>query len=214
MPEWRDIVRERVGPLGLEPDREAEIVTELSNHEEDVFDALRGSGLSEPEAAAAALGAVLDWNELSREIRSAELEEVPMRQRMRSIWLPGLITGTLAWGVFWLLETSGVRPRVFWWNREVMMFSLAWTSILPIIGAVGAYSSRRWGGHRTELVLAGLFPSLVLAILFCIGVALRGILAENSIPTSTIAVGLLCWVIIPAMALLAGVLPFIRQSSS
>ena len=125
-----------------------------------------------------------------------------MKQRVRSVWLPGLITGALAWGVFWLLETFGVRPRVFWWNHDVMMFSLVWTLTLPIIGAVGAHTSRQGGGHRSELILVGLFPSLVLAILFCTGLTLRGILAESSIPLSTVAVGLLCWVIVPAVALL------------
>jgi hypothetical protein len=211
MPEWIEIVRERIGALGLEPEREAEIVAELSNHQEDVFEEWRRRGLSEEEAAARVLLAVSDWQELGREIQSAELEEVPMKRRIRSVWLPGLITGALAWGVFWLLETSGVRPRVFWWNHEVMMFSLPWTLTLPIIGALGAYSSRRRGGQRSELILAALFPPLVLAILFCIGLALRGILAESSIPLSTIAVGLLSWVIVPAVALLAGVLPFMRQ---
>lgn len=211
MPDWIEIVKERIGALGLEPEREAEIVAELSHHQEDAFEEWRGRGLSEQESAARALLAVSNWHELGREIRSAELEEVPMKQRIRSIWLPGLVTGTLAWGLYWLLETWGVPPRVFWWNNEVVMFSLAWTAILPIVGAFGAYSSRRWGGQRPELLLVGLFPSVALAVLFCIGVAARGILAESSIPLSTLAVGLLCWVIIPGVALLAGVLPFVAQ---
>jgi hypothetical protein len=210
MPEWVEILRERIGVLGLDRRREAEILTELANHHEDLFDEWRRRGLSEEEAVARTL-AVSDWQALIREIRSVELEEVSMVQRIQRVWLPGLITGTLCWGFYWLLETSGVRPSIFWWNHNPLFLSIPWSCSLPFIGALGAYSSRRAGGKTPELVLAVLFPVIALTVLFCLGLTLRVVIEHDSVPLSDIAVELLFWVIIPGMALLVGLLPFVPK---
>ncbi|HEX5886864.1 MAG TPA: permease prefix domain 1-containing protein, partial [Pyrinomonadaceae bacterium] len=54
MPEWKEEVRKRLSGLKLPPAQEAEIVEELAQHLEDVYErALRG-GASEFEARRAA----------------------------------------------------------------------------------------------------------------------------------------------------------------
>ena len=50
MPDWRPDLRERLASVRLSPEREAEIVEELSQHLEDRYDELVASGLA-PEAA-------------------------------------------------------------------------------------------------------------------------------------------------------------------
>ncbi|HEU5181439.1 MAG TPA: ABC transporter permease, partial [Candidatus Polarisedimenticolia bacterium] len=59
---WKDEVRRRLQSLRLRPEREVEIVEELSQHLEDRYEALRAEGLAEPEARQAAL-AELDRGE-------------------------------------------------------------------------------------------------------------------------------------------------------
>src|SRR5258708_2987216 len=58
MPEWKQLVRDRLQGLQLEGAREAEIVDELSQHLEDRYDALRSTGLPEAEAHRQALDEV------------------------------------------------------------------------------------------------------------------------------------------------------------
>jgi putative ABC transport system permease protein len=50
MPEWKQIIRERLQGSKLDGAREAEIVDELAQHLEDRYDALRSAGASEWDA--------------------------------------------------------------------------------------------------------------------------------------------------------------------
>lgn len=201
MRDWAETLRERLGALGLDPERESEILEELANHFEDCFD--------NDERTARALFERSDWKELRHEIRRAELEEVPMNQRTRSIWLPGLLTGALAWGLFWVLETTGMHPNVFWWGEAPMMFFLPWTLSLPFIGALGAASSRRQGGRTRERLLAALFPAVAFIIFTAVAVAIRWVNGWAPMPPLTVALTLLGWVGVPTIALLVGALPFV-----
>ena len=55
MRDFRALVRARLGPLPLDPAREAEIVDELAQHAADHFEELVAGGMSEDEALASAL---------------------------------------------------------------------------------------------------------------------------------------------------------------
>jgi hypothetical protein len=198
MRDWRETLRERLGSLGLDPERESEILEELASHFEDC---------SAPDALA--LLERSDWRELRHEIRRVELEEVPMTQRTRSLWLPGLLTGALAWGLFRVLETVGVDPNVFWWREAPMMFFLPWTLALPFIGALGAHSSRAKGGRIGERLLAAVFPAIAFSVFTAVAVAIRWVNGSIPIPPVTVLFVLLSWVVVPAVALLVGALPFV-----
>ena len=55
MPDWKQQVRSRLGGSGLSPEHEAEVVEELAQHLEDIYErALRG-GATREEAVRAAL---------------------------------------------------------------------------------------------------------------------------------------------------------------
>lgn len=56
MPEWSRFLRRRLADLRLRPEREAEIVEELSQHAEDRYEDLLRQGAAEPEAVRGALG--------------------------------------------------------------------------------------------------------------------------------------------------------------
>ncbi len=74
MRDWRRHVRDRLPPLRLPPEREAEIVDELALQlEQDCADAVAG-GASERDAAERALARFPAWEALAAEIEAAELE--------------------------------------------------------------------------------------------------------------------------------------------
>jgi len=210
MPDWRGLVKSRLGRLRLSPQRESEIVAELADHFEDLSEEGISRGLSEGAAVVRALAEVRDWDQLRRDIRRAELEEVVMKHRMMSVWLPGLLTGALAWLLPVFLQPFGLHPREF--GPGLAIF-LPWTLALLPIGALGAYGSRWAGGNAREMTLAGIFPVLVtaavLVLIFPVGLIVDVIMYGNvslSTMLSGFASSVLSWVIIPGVALLAGAL--------
>jgi putative ABC transport system permease protein len=76
MPDWKDEIRSRLNRAGLLLAREADIVEELSQHLDDRCQELRRSGLSEEEAARAAL-AELSEEELRKQFSRPEYVAIP-----------------------------------------------------------------------------------------------------------------------------------------
>lgn len=85
MPDWKEEVRRRLARLNLEPAREAEIVEELAQHLDDVYERSLKAGLSEAEAKRAALKE-LAVTELQREMRRSQkpASEAPVAGRGRT----------------------------------------------------------------------------------------------------------------------------------
>ncbi len=55
MSDWKALVRARIGPLPVDPAREADIVDELAQHVAEHYADLIAAGMSEADAMAAAL---------------------------------------------------------------------------------------------------------------------------------------------------------------
>jgi len=72
MPEWKQIIREKLAGLDLDPRREADIVEELAQDLEDRFREAVARGSNEAEARAAALAELHDSQLLAHEIHRAE----------------------------------------------------------------------------------------------------------------------------------------------
>ncbi len=214
MPDWREFVKNHLGSLGLDPRREAEIVLELASHYEDICEDSTDCCLPGDAALARASEEVRDWKAFRREIRRAELEEEPMNHRTKSLWLPGFVTGALAWLLYSLLEALGVHPRILIINNPPLFIFLPWMLALPFLGALGALGSRRAGGNSREMILAGIFPVLAMTALFLLisPVAFTvDMIMRGNVPLplllSGLASAMLGWVVIPGAALLAGALP-------
>ena len=77
MPDWRQVVRDRLATLKLEGAYEAEVIEELSQYLEDCFDGLRASGIPEPEARRRALAELSDTTLLARQLRRAPRPMLP-----------------------------------------------------------------------------------------------------------------------------------------
>jgi len=222
MPDWREIVRPRLTPLGLDAKREDEVVSELAGHLEDLYEDLVRQGGSESEAAQFALSTAADWDETRREIQVATNEEVIMnyrlgpaeKRRFRTLWLPGACTIALSGILLRLLQMpSAPLPHIFWPQRDMpFVFYWQWLVCLPLIGGIGAYWSRHAGGKLRERALAA--SSTALAWLCFPGVLIPFVLVfqwivhHNALLVPA-ALFLLAWVVLPGAALLLGALPFL-----
>jgi hypothetical protein len=159
MPDWRAYVRDRLGSLRCAQAEKEEIATELAGHLEERYAVLRTEGMSEEEAFARTCALAGNWEELRQGIVLAR-QEGNVHKRVRQIWIPGLVTLVSSWGVLALLIWATVITH----RGE----PLPWLLLLPVIGAAGAYLSRRAGGAGWRVYLAGTFPALAAAIVFLI----------------------------------------------
>lgn len=212
MPDWNALVRRQLRSLGLTPAQQEEVVTELAAHLEDLYEEGRAQGLGESQAVERALDEVADWRRLSQKIRRAKQEE-NMNDRTKGIWVPGLVSLTLAMAFLMILPVTGVQPRFIWMRSgPPLELYTPWLIAQPLFGAIGAYLSRRAGGDRRACLAAGLFPSMVMMVLFCVGFAVSLIVARQLPPISTsAALGQICfWIVLPGLALLVGALPFLK----
>lgn len=89
MPEWNNEIRKRLAGSNLRPEREAEIVEELSEHLQDRYEQLRAEGATDEEAYRGVL-AELDSTDLVPELRTSE-------QTVRHDPIPEGASGTGRW---------------------------------------------------------------------------------------------------------------------
>lgn len=117
--------------------------------------------------------------------------------------------------------------QVMWHNGAALIIYFAWLCTLPFLAALGAHCSRRAGSSRSAQIATGFFPLILFFAIF-IGqydVGYRGtslsFLAMDALPPAHIffvflpvSINLLLnWLVIPGVALLAGVLPFVYANT-
>lgn len=208
MSDWAAWVRERLGSLGLPPQREAEIVSELAHHFEDLNEAARLYKFS--EALARADREVPDWEHLRKQIRRAELEEGRMKHRIQSLWLPGLVSASLAVLALMLVQRYAHPPGMIWFGQIAMPVYPMWLTVLPFIGAAGAFISWRAEGSKSEIFFSTVSLPIVLTALFLAIFPLGLVLDHHAVLTlQGFAVGMLGWVVIPGIHLAIGSAPFV-----
>jgi hypothetical protein len=239
MPDNQGLIRERLGRLGLETRREEEIVRELSEHLADHAAALEARGVARDAAAREALDSVSNWPELRNEILSVETEEATMNYQMtyrtKVLWLPALVALTLSSSLLAIFQFSGLVPRFYWLSKTGMSvhpfftFYLPWLIALPLIGAVAAFWSQRAGGKAIHRLLAALAPPIgmlgfflitpfiTLLVYMLIPLFAKGSghtrvpLTLHAPPMIGVLVVLVSWVLLPAVGLFLGALPFLRK---
>lgn len=212
MPDNQGLIRNRLGKLGLGTRREEEILCELSEHLEDHATALEARGITNDEAHREAINSVSNWPELREEIFAAETEEAIMNYRTKALWLPAYCTFVLNMALWVLLQKTGFRPSFFW--SSLIPIHIPWLIALPIIGAVGAFWSKRAGGKLSYRLLASLAPPIIMlgSLLTILALSL---VSDRHIPLMFKLGGLLtyivAWVLLPSLALFLGAAPFLRK---
>jgi hypothetical protein len=242
MPNHQGLIKARLGKLALGARREEEILRELGDHLEDHAGALEARGMTSDAAAREALRGVEDWSNFRDEICRAENEETTMNfqvtYRTKALWLPALGALTLSSILLAIFQFSGLVPRFYWLNRTGLSmhpfftFYFPWLFALPAIGAVAAFWSQHAGGKAIHRLLAALAPPIgmlgtflifpfltvliyILLPLFRSGAGQQRILPPLHAPPmiGMIAV-IVSWVLLPAIGLALGALPFLRKPKS
>ena len=217
MRDWDVVIRERLSGEAVRG-WSGDVAAELADHLEDSYEELRANGLCESEAVARVLDDI-DWHGLARQMRKAKRSRHAINERTRQLWLPALVSLTLANTVLMVLTRISLGPRMIaslstsWFpGISLMAGYLPWLTVQPVIGALGAYFSYRAGGSRMICLTAGLFPSIVmLGCWTC--VIPPGVLFERHVwvmnHPAYLALGTFAWVVPAATGLFFGCLPFL-----
>ena len=177
MPDWEAHVRRHLAPLSLASNERDEVIEELADHLQESFEQLLAEGITDADAEKRALAQVSDWNRFRREIQIAKAKENSMSDRVKQFWLPSLLTLLFSMGLLALIEIFGPKPWIVArhggspWTliAPVAVIYVPWLLCLPLIGAMGAFLSKRYGGSRRAILSSILFPVLPYLAFFVIG---------------------------------------------
>lgn len=226
MRDWRRETSRKLADSKLSAAEREEIARELAGYLEDFCSDAPARGLDHSAATQSAAAELHEDKHLGVRIYRARKEN-SMNDRTKQLWLPAL---TILLATIALLSThdfAGFRAYYggLWLRGPVRLgapfwrFSMynSWLFVLPFLGAAGAYWSRRAGSGRGKQAAVGLSPLLVFLAAFVAMVhfsfALDGVPPAKTL-FPALAVAALRWVVIPGVALILGVLPFLWGSGS
>jgi len=207
MPDWLAYVNGHLDRLSLPEAESSQVREELAAHLEDVYLSLRAQGVSESDASRLVCEQVPSWQELCRDILSAKSEAF-MQNRVTQLWVPGLVTLFSAYALLALMQVAGLQAMTSHPGepRGIVLY-LPWMLCLPLIGAIGAYLSRRAQATGLRVYLAVSLPALALGAFFLLLFPLAFVIDPQvslSIKATALAAGLLNWAILPGLALSLG----------
>ncbi len=82
MHDWKELVRNRLSPLPLEPSRREEIIEELAQQLEDAYDEQLAGGASDSAALQRSLAQFQDWEGLRKNVfHAVKAAELPVWQQ-------------------------------------------------------------------------------------------------------------------------------------
>ncbi len=212
MRDWEELVRTKLAGLAIEQGEKREVIAELAAHLEETCETLRRGGMPEQEAIQRALSQVPDWNDLRNKICTARIKENNMNSRVTRFWIPGLLTFVVSMSLLAAIEKFDPKPSVFYLGNDMrttpsLIFYIPWLAALPLIGAMGAYLSNRAGASVRAVLVSSIFPILPSIAVFSVVLPV-GLIIDRQVGVTVAAAsllrGVIGWVLIPGMALLAG----------
>src|SRR5260370_37651201 len=91
MPDWRELVRQRLSGLALDAEERDEVQVELAAHLEESYEVFCKEGLPETEAVHRTFEQVADWRGLQRRIFRAKRGGHPRQKNVYQLWIPWLL---------------------------------------------------------------------------------------------------------------------------
>jgi hypothetical protein len=149
MPDWKELIRERLGASKCSQD----VITELATHLEEVYEEARSGKSSGPEAMHLALQEVDDWHVLAEEIGHTKSEEGSMNRRTKTILLPAIVI------------LFGFGLLLLFLDRAAILQRMIWTACMGLLLCTAALELKRLNSRTRTLWLPGLV-SLTAASLF------------------------------------------------
>jgi hypothetical protein len=157
---------------------------------------------------------------------AAASESTRLSPRTRNFWLPGFVSMTAA-GVFWLAADFVYDPSYSFTKISLhpldlvrphagpaRSFYFAWLVAQILFGALGAFFSRRAGGNRAARIAAGALPAIMLFGLGALAVPISFLIERKTGAQpvqAQLALGIFVWGVAPAITMLLGVAPFLRE---
>lgn len=216
MRDWQKLVHEKLAQLDLDAAEREEVCAELASHLEDDYQYSLAAGATEELAIRRALRHVHDWHDLKCKIESSRKKELPMNKRVSQFWFPAFLTLLLAMVFLMIIQEIGPKPWISQaWGGPPRMAPVAvvyfsWLLTLPFIGALGAFLALRAGARPAAVFSSVAFPVFPYLAFFIIGLPIAAILDDHvahNIMLPAFFVGFGAWVLLPAIALLAGGVP-------
>lgn len=137
-----------------------------------------------------------------------------MRDRVRIIWIPGLLTMLLAFaGQAFIFRYESLH-QVIELRGLFLVISVPWLAVLAATGATGAYMCFREGGTPRQRLLVAVVPAMVMATFLASAFAMS-FAVDPQVPIRVrleSMAGLTLWeTVLPAMALLIGATPVVAS---
>lgn len=151
--------------------------------------------------------------------------------RTRNFWLPGFISMT-AVGLFFVAADVMYGPhdpsyfftKISLHPQDILglhagparSFYFAWLVAQILFGALGAFFSRRAGGTRGARIAAGALPAITIFGLCALAVPISFLLERKTVAQpaqAQLALGIFVWGVAPAITMLLGTFPFLRESN-
>jgi len=127
-----------------------------------------------------------------------------MNTRVTRFWLPGLITLTLSSVLLAANQIFGPRPTVLHAAKlPLIILFIPWLLCLPVVGAIGAYLSRRAGATIGIMLVSSIMPVLPFAAAFLLVFPVALVL-DDRVRVTGLLTGWFVWIIVPAAALVVG----------
>ena len=216
MPDWKNVVQERMANLRLPHDAKEVVIAELAAHLEDAYEEGLAQNLGESQARRRALSDI-DWHHLALGIRRAKHKQEAMNNRTKRLWLPAMTNLMIAAALLATLEILGVKPRTFSVSHMAMALPFPWLFALPVSGAAAAFLAKRAQAPVAARLMAGLAPSLVSLAVFCVMPVVfvldRWEFSGFPLPLDYFFFSAGVWIVLPVFPLLVGTLPFLRDSA-
>ena len=217
MPDWEQLVRDRLPLPKLPGQTREEIISELASHLEEIYQQNVVRLANEHDAVEHTLREAGDWSVLAENIANITGKRKLMNLRTRALWLPALATLLAASLFLRLLTEISLEPRFLVRLTGLgPWFYSCWLLANLLFGSLGAFLSGRAGGSRRERLVAGVFPALVMFGLCAVAIPVSVAVDRNPVVLHHpwyLAVGVVVWVVAPGTALLLGAMPFLRKTN-
>ena len=130
------------------------------------------------------------------------------------VWLPGAASCLLFFGLYVLFTLLPVYTNADWSKHGFLFISIPYLAVMPFVGALGAYLSRRMKGSVVERILSALFPVFTFAALFAVRIVYGLFFEREPYTLPHFLLGLfmtLIFIIVGGLFLVLGAWPFCRN---
>jgi hypothetical protein len=141
-------------------------------------------------------------------------KELPVDLHANKVWLPGATSCLLFFGLYFMFSLLPVYTNFDSSKHRFLFISIPYLAVMPFVGALGAYLSRRMKGSVVERILSALFPVFTFAALFAVRIV-YGLFFERepyTLPHFLTGLSLtLIFIIVGGLFLVLGAWPFCRN---